>query len=205
VRPYVTFDRDVVASTPALGAIESRYTISLRRGDEVCVRPVTLTGRSQLARFRVLDADGPPVPPLEITARAPGYEAKTTLSGYDAPGDQIPPAKVEAPDRELRGEVCARNTGSEPVELIGTDEIRSQVPAETLLNGEPQPNKEIELTLLEDRKAGLIERPGDLVEHARTLTADFAPEWLLWIVLVLVVAGIPIGAIAGLYLSVRRG
>ena len=203
LRPFVTFEHDAVESTPALGALESRFTVTMKPGDETCIQPVTLTPRSEVARFRVLAAKGRPVP-IVVTASGDGYRSSAVIRDYAAPGDQLPLARLTPPDRELQGRVCARNAGRQPVELVGTDEIRSQVVAETIVNGEPQPNKEIELTLLQEDRRSWLARTGELVGHARAFGADFTPEWLLWIVLVLAALGIPAAAIAGFFLAVRE-
>lgn len=204
LRPYATFDRDVTQSTPGLGALDSRYTLELKPGDEACVEPVTLTERSQVARFRLLVREGRAAPPVEVTASGPGYRSTARVSGYPAGGDVLPLANLTPPDRELDGRVCARNAGRTPVELVGAQDMRSIVPAKLLLDGEEVPGKDVELTLLERERRSLLERPGDLVAHARDLTADYAPAWLLWILLVLVAAGLPAAAVGGLYAAVRR-
>ena len=202
LRPFATYDRDVVDSTPGLGALDSRYTVTLRRDQEACIRPVTLTPHSEIARFRVLAPAKRPAPPLEITASGPGYRSSATVSGYPTGSDQLPRAELDPPGRTVTGEVCARNAGRTPMELVGAQDIRSQVPAALLVDGEDVAGKDIELTLLQGEPKSIAERPGDLVARARDLTAGFAPEWLLWIVLVLVALGIPAAAIGGYVVAV---
>ena len=204
LRPFATTDRDVVQSTPGLGALDSRYTVRLRPGDRACVRPVTLTPRSQQARVRVLAPQTAPAPPIEVTARGPGYRATGTIAGYRTGGDDIPAAALTPPARELDGEVCMRNAGRTPVELVGAQDIRSQVPAELVVDGDVVAGKDLELTILERERRSIVERPGELVDHARALGPDFAPAWLLWVVLVLVAVGLPVAAVAGFFGAVRR-
>jgi hypothetical protein len=202
-RGFLTTEHDVVVSTPGLGPLEQRYEASLRPGGIACVRPVTLTPESRAARFRVNTKRGGPVP-VEIVARGPGYRASNVVRDYPSPGDHLPIVPLTPPPRELQGEVCARNVGERPLAVVGTQEIRSLVAAELLVNGAAVPGKDLELTMLEAERRTLLERPGDLVAHAQTLAADFTPRWLLWVVLVLVVPGIPLAAAAGLLALSRR-
>ena len=204
LRPFATFERDVVQSTPGLGALDSRYTLALEPGDVACMKPVTLTPDSEIARLRVLAPEGAPSPPIEITARAGGYRATATAVGYPAGGDTLVAGALDPPDRELRGEVCARNAGETPVELVGAQDVRSLVPADLTFNGEAVEGKDLELTLLEAERRSIAERPGELIDHASKLTASFAPEWLLWIVAVLVLLGIPAGIVGGFFVAVGR-
>jgi len=204
LRPYAMYERDVTQSTPGLGALDSRYTLELKRGDEACVEDVTMTPRSHVARFRLLVRQGDATPPVEVTASGPGYRSSTTMSGYPAGGDVLSLATLTPPEREVDGKVCARNAGRIGVELVGAQDLRSLVPAKLVLNGEEIPGKDVELTLLERERRSLVERPGDLVDHAREFTAGYAPTWLLWILLVLVAGGVPAAAIGGLFLAIRR-
>jgi hypothetical protein len=203
LRPFATFEREVVQSTPGLGALDSRYTLALEPGDEACIDPVTLTPGSQVARFRVLAPKDRPAPPLEITARAGSYRSSGTAEGYPTGGDVLVTAELDPPERELRGSVCARNAGETPVELVGAQDIRSLVPADLLFNGDPIEGKDLELTLLERERRSIAERPGELIEHAQALGADFAPTWLLWVIAVLVLVGVPVVVVAGYFLAVR--
>lgn len=204
LRPFATVDREVVSSTPGLGPLDQRYTLTLRPRDEACVKPVVLTERSQKARFRLVKPGGPPVPPVVVTARGPGYSSSARIASYAAPGDQLPHFKLTPPQRELIGEVCIRNAGRQALDVVGTDEIRSHVPAEIVLNGEPIPGgKELELHLLEERERSFLDRTGVLVDNAHTLSSGYLPKFLVWVLLVLAAIGMPAAVIGGLFLSVR--
>jgi hypothetical protein len=205
LRPFVTFDHDVVVATPALGALEQRWTATLQPGDEACIRPVVFTPDAEVVRLRVLTEKDDKASPIEVVARGPGYESKTVLEGYGTGFDQTPLARITPPEGEVEGEVCARNAGTrDPVQLVGTDEIRSQVPAETIVNGQAQDGKELEVTLLEAERRTYLSRTGEILDRASALTAGYAPTWLLWIVCVLAALGIPAAIVAGLYRALRE-
>ena len=202
LRPFATLDRDVVQSTPGLGALDSRYTATLNAGDEACIEPVTLTPESQVARMRVLAPDGRPAPPVEITATAGSYRSSGRAQGYPTGADQLVTVELDPPDRKVRGRVCVSNAGRGKVDIVGAQDVRSQVPAKLTLNGTEEQGKDLELTLLEAERTSIAERPGELIAHARDLAPDYAPTWLLWILAVLVALGLPAAAIGGYYLAV---
>lgn len=203
MRSWLAPDRDVIVATPSLGGLEARETIPLRRGQQACVQPVVLTPESAVARFRVVDPDGKrPVPDLRVTATGPGYRSAATVRDWGVPGDQTPSAPLAKPGGEVRGRVCVRNLGPERMEVVGTNEFRSRVPAVTTRDGAPAPdNVQAELTLLEREPSPFSSRVGDMVDHASLLTGGIAPPWLLWALLVLTVAGLPLLVLAGVLLS----
>jgi hypothetical protein len=202
MRPYVTLERQVPVATPGLGALESRATVPLLPGDEVCIRPVIFDPKVRMAQVRIVAPKGPTGPPLRFTASGPGYRSTARVEGWEAPGDQVPEIPLTPPPRDVTGQACIRNEGRTRAELVGTDELRSIVFAETVRNGRVVEGIDLELSLLAPR-ARLIDRPGELVEKVSLMSGGI-PTWLLWGLLVLVVAGIPTGAVAALVLSLRR-
>ena len=204
LRPFATFERDQIVSTPGLGPLAERYTFTLQPGDEACIKPVTFTPETEVARLRILSEKDDAPAPIDVTASAPGYRSTARLSGYPTGFDQTPPARLTPPDREVEGQLCARNAGArggDPVQIVGTGEIRLQVAAETLVNGKPVDGKEMELTLLRAERRSLLAGMGTIIGHVRAVAAGYAPEWLLWILAVLAAVGIPVAVVAGLYRS----
>lgn len=201
IRPFVTYDRPVIQSTPGLGALDTRTTIPLRRRDEACLRPVILTPSSRIARLRLNAKD--PGPALEVTARGGDYSSSTRVDGYGTGSDQVVDATLDPPERKVVGELCVRNLERGAADIVGAEDVRSQVPAGVYLNGELVPGREMELALLEDAGEPLLERPGQLVDRAHAVTGSVVPEWSLWVLLIVVALGFPAAIAGGFALSAR--
>src|SRR5436190_17311669 len=79
--PYLTQEREVIASTPTPNAITAVTPIPLKPRSQVCTSQVSYNPDSQVARFVTAGAVEAKGPPLAITASGPRYRARATVPG----------------------------------------------------------------------------------------------------------------------------
>ena len=63
---------------------------------------------------------------------------------------------------------------------------------------------DISLTFLDTRPHSLLGRAGTIFEHASNLTDNLIPVWLIWILAVLILFGVPLGMLAAFYWALRE-
>ncbi len=199
---YAADLRQATTSSPTLSALFSRAVFRLRDGDVACIAPVTYYADTGRARFRV-QAPRAPGPRETVEATGPGYRETATTARLPPETEGTVDLEIRPPGREVTGRFCWRNRGPTPVQLIGTNELRSLTPVEATLNGRPRRGEEIELVLLERGGHSLRSRRGELIERAASLTGGLVPTWLLWPV-ALLVFGAPLLLAAAFALSVWR-
>ena len=199
--PFLTTKAQPIESTPSLAGLFSRSTVPVPGGGTACVKPVTFVAKASFARFTV-SAPGRRAPRLRITAVAPGYRAGGEASGYPPQTDAPVQVFIPAAPRTVTGTLCVTPLGHEGIELVGTSEPRSLAYAETIVDGKPaQGGVDVAVTLLEAKRASLLGRAGEILDRASDFTGGWAPVWLLWPLLVLAVAGLPLGVVAALLVA----
>ena len=182
-RPFLTREHEVLSATPAPIALYEPTTVALRPGATACLHGVTFAPDAEVAGFT---ADGP----LVVTAAAPGYRARAV--GRDR-------VAITPPRRSVTGRLCLRNAGRRPVAIAGTTDPGSTAPPVTTIDGRPIA-PDIALALYERAPASDLARAGEIVRHAAALA--WSPG-VLWVLVLLVLVGVP-GAIAyGFALSLR--
>jgi hypothetical protein len=108
--PYLTQQREVIASTPTPNAITAVSPIALKPRSQICTNQVSYSPDSQVARFVTAGPLEPKGPPLAITASGPGYRAGAKVPG-GYPGTGAVEVRLAPPNRSLIGEFCIRNAG----------------------------------------------------------------------------------------------
>ena len=192
--PWATEEREVVESTPAHTPLYQRVEVPVAPGKEVCVEPVTIPRRADRLRFGVLTG-ARPGPELAVTATAPGYRAEARIpAGYvDA---LTLDADIAPPKRDVRGAVCFRNAGERSAGLVGTTDARILARADPTVDGQRLPTTEVSLQVMRRERASLASRTGELFDHAANVAPGFAGRWLFALLALVVVLGVPLGALA---------
>jgi hypothetical protein len=198
--PFVTAKSRAVESTPSLAGLLSRSTVHVGAGETACVKPVTFVAKKTIARFTVNARGRRPVP-LRIVADAPGFHSESDVLDHP-PGVDAPAEVTLAPaPRSVTGALCLTPKGA-AVDLVGTNEPRSLAFADTFVGGKRAPSGvDAAVTLLEAHSTSLAGRTSAILDHASAFTGGWAPVWLLWPALVLVVVGLPAGALAALVMA----
>jgi len=187
--PWLARDREVVEATPTHPPLYAPLAVEVKPGGRACVRPVTLTARTEIVRFGMADdrrAD------IHVVLRGPGYRHTAAVQAFGPLVD----AGIARPPRDMRGEVCFENVGREVARLRAHSDARILSRPETIVDGAPVPGVDIGVTLMRRGRAGYASRLGDMLARADALGPGFATPWLIAIVGLLALVVIPAGALA---------
>lgn len=202
VSGFVTDRREASTSSPGLGALFTREVVLLRAGGRACMRPVTFYADTGQARVR-MRAPRSPTPRIDLQMRGPGYSGVARIPRLDPQVEVMTAAEFPRPGREVTGELCFRNRGPTPIQLVGTNEGRSLTPVDLRVNGRLKPTADLELVLLKAGSHSLGSRRSELIDRAASLSGGWLPSWVLWPV-VLLLAGVPLLVAALFGVSVWR-
>jgi hypothetical protein len=195
--PWLTMQRDVVSSTPIRNELTFLQPIVLHAGQRGCLDDVTLDPSTQVARLTIGRA---PLSGgrLSIETAGPGYRATVTARTSQSGQLDIP---FSPPRRGVVGTLCARNAGRGTIELAGTADSRALTRSSIAIDGVQHPEA-FSLTLLETGRRSYLDRVPQLVDRVTALSA--LGPWFLWLLVPLLVVGVPAGVIAALYLALRE-
>ena len=186
--PWLTQQRDVIVSTPSPPGLFASATVPVKGGQQLCWSNLVLQHESQvIGVFPVTGAaQGPP---LRFELTAPGYSSTASVpTGYGdhqllrVPLGHSPPGAV--------GKLCVRPQGGS-LQFVGTTEPRTRSRPDITVGGKPY-DADAVLYFYRRTPAGIISRLGDIAAHAQVVAAPFFGRWLLFALLVLFGAGIPI-------------
>jgi hypothetical protein len=195
--PWSTADRQVIAGSPSLGGLYSISAPKLRKGARACVSYVPLTTEVRSVSIVARTATQPV--PLTLELSAPGYKT-TALAPANWPSGGPTPVTValpKSPPRDVVGKLCITNAGTHSIDLVGTDEPRSQVAAQSTIDGKPV--SDLAVTLYGGQES-VLSRTGTIVGHAADLTST-VPSFIAWIFVLALVIGVPLAALLALSIS----
>jgi hypothetical protein len=188
--------RDIVVSTPTLVGLITVANTELSADDTACLEPITFTPEAPQVQLTI-QSDA--TRSLELEVRGPGWSERHPFTSVGA--RNIVRVPVDPP-RTLTGTLCVTNTGHGKATLIGTNEPRSRTAVSMTVNGRPGPEGQtFAVSLLGKSPQTLLARLDDAVRGASTLSGGLAPEFLLWILLVVCVVGILAFPVAALFLA----
>jgi hypothetical protein len=203
-RPVLTDRREVIASSPGVEPLFSRADVALAPTRRLCIAPVLLTPRTARVQMKVDTARGA-ASGLEIEVDAVGYNAAQRVPVVPAHALLPIAAYITPPSRNLDGRVCLANHGRRAVNVLATNEAQSLTTAQATVDARPVPNRTVALLLLEAKQRSVGSRLSTIFDRAAQLTGGLIPAWLLSPVLVLMLVGVPLAAIAALWLSMGAG
>ncbi|HEX7292238.1 MAG TPA: hypothetical protein VF250_14030 [Conexibacter sp.] len=198
ILPWLTRDREVVSSTPVRTELLAPQEIALQPGQRACVARVPFDPDGRVARVTIARAGAGPAR-LSLAASGGAYRAQASArvpADYEGALD-IPFAP---PTRDLIGTLCVGNAGGRAIALAGTVHPWAIVRPQMTLDGQPVAEA-FTLTLLEPGRRSYLARVPQLVERAAALSA--VGPWLFWLLLALLVVGVPAGVTAALTLALR--
>jgi hypothetical protein len=199
--PYLTQQREVIASTPTPNAITAVSPIALKPRAQICTNQVTYNPDSQVARFVTAGAPQAKGPPLAISASGPGYRARSQVPG-GYPGSGPVEVRLAPPNRSLIGEFCIRNSGRAQVVLAGTQEGRTVGRSIATVDGAQLPTQ-LSLTLRRAKGASVLDRAGSLLSHDAALN-PMTPALVALLGLAVLIL-VPLGAFWALAMSFKAG
>jgi hypothetical protein len=158
-----------------------------------------LDTRSEEARFRVGTYFGPPVP-LDLTIAGGAYtEHREVPATYrDSEVIRVP---IEPPARETAVSICIRNRGDRRVALYGAAD-RTNSRSQVRVDGRPV-TPDFGIVFYEREPASILERMPTALQRATVFRGPLTAD-LLWVAIVLIVVGTPLGVLLALYWSLSE-
>lgn len=202
--PALTRERQPVASTAAPSPFFGTTPIDLRQGQQLCAEDILIPPDAKIAQMVMEQPADRPSPPLEVRLSGPGYDSAPSRVEPGIAGGTIVYVDIDPPDREVFGRLCVRNLGRTSARLVGTTEFRTQAAQQASVDGEPIA-ADLTLTFLDDRRVSALAFLPEIVDRMTTFRAFLGAEWLLWLLLVLVVVGVPAAAFYALYRALAGG
>jgi len=208
--PYATRKRPLVAGVPApplslgRGQFASNPVarqLVVRAHGQACMDNVTIEPQAGLVEFGVEPANGGSSggPPVEVAFRAPGYRASGEVpAGYL--GASRVAVSFTAPEHAVIGTACFIDKGSSAIVLEGTYQAETTYRSLTTVNGK-HVGGQVALTFLGEQRRRLIDRLGEVFGHVSVLTDRLVPVWLVWLLAVLVVLGVPFCVLGALWFA----
>ena len=183
--PFATEDRRVATAIPQPPPLFLQDLVEVRPGEEACLREITINPRGEVAELK-LATFGRPGIPFTLTLSGDGYRSAVRMGGTYVDNDVVA-LTVRPPDRPVRGQACVRNDGRVRLALYGASD-RTRTGAATRVDGRlSKPN--LQIAFYERERSSLASRLPEIAERMST----FRPvaRWEVWVLGVLVLAGVP--------------
>jgi hypothetical protein len=193
--PSLDRSRPEIASTPTVRPFATQVRVNVAPGARACVGDAIFEPVAQSALVQV-DTRGRPGPPLRVTATAPGYSAGGSVAGgYPDGAAVLLPLSAAAPREIAGGALCIVNGGRHLIGLVGPGDLRSISGAPVTVEGRPG-QRQFSVTLMSRSSPSIASRAGRVLQRA----SAFRPvgRGVLWPLAILVVAGVPLLALAAL-------
>lgn len=189
----LTRERTPVASTGTPPPFGVRSPILVRPGQELCAEDVLLSSRAAVAEL-VLDQGRTPAPPLSLTVRS--GDRRSAPVAVPGGGTGVFPlrAPFTAPSTDERGSVCLRNDGRVAAQFVGTEEFRTMTGLRTTVDGQPVP-PDVALNFYEGSTVSVMSFLPRIIDYMTAFRGFLGAAWILWPLLVLVVAGVPLAVL----------
>lgn len=110
---------------------------------------------------------------------------------------------ITPPRRSLIGTACFINMGTTAVLLDGSNESRLAGRSSLSIAGKPVSGN-VALAFLNDHRQSRLSLLGEVIGHISNLTDHLIPAWLIWIVLVMTVFGMPVAIAAAFFRALRE-
>jgi hypothetical protein len=138
---------------------------------------------------------------VEVTLSATDYHSSLSVpGGYGGGSVSLP---ITPPKHSLITTVCFMNNGHETVLLDGTTEPRTVSRSYVEIGGRAVVG-DIALTFVEPNPRTLLDRLGEVFDHASNLTDGLVPAWAIWIFALLTAFGVPISIIFAFHSAVHE-
>ncbi|HEV7772187.1 MAG TPA: hypothetical protein VGO48_02725 [Conexibacter sp.] len=198
--PRLTQRGDVVSSTPVRADLASVQPIVLAPGARACLEQVTLDAAARIAQVTIASTAGGNAG-TRLALETSGAGDRATATAIVAPGQAGPlDIPFTPPPHGAIGTVCVRNTGAHRVALAGTADPRALTRSTIVIDGARQ-GQAFSLTLREAGDRSLLNRVSQLVDRTAALSA--VGPWLLWLLIPLLLLGVPAGVVAALRIALR--
>jgi hypothetical protein len=194
-RPFVTTDRAYPASIPQPSPLFSIGFDGLTSDQRVCMRPVVVDRRSEVAVFRA-NTFGKPGSAVDLTIAAPDYRFAARIPGGYADNAALS-VPVRPPAHDVAATVCFRNAGTRRIALFGAND-RTQAPLTVTRDGKGD-SAPVQLAFYERDPASILDRLSLSLSRLQVFRPGFLGPWLFWPLLLVCVAGVVLGPLWALW------
>jgi hypothetical protein len=198
--PRLTQRGDVVSSTPVRADLAAVHPIALAPGARACLDQVTLDAAARIAQVTIASTvggnDG-----TRLALETSGVGTRATATVVVPPGMAGPlEIPFTPPAHGAIGTLCVRNVGHHRVALAGTGDPRALTRSTIVVDGQRQ-GEAFSLTLREAGDRSLLDRVSQLVDRTAALSA--VGPWLLWLLIPLLLLGVPAAVLVALRIALR--
>jgi hypothetical protein len=191
VRPFAATQRDAAAEIVSPASLAQTDVVELRRGHPVCFDRAVIEQHSELIRFKVSSPNGP-APEIDVHIKGGVYDYTAKVP----PGTQdgtllampVPAAPTDIPVR-----VCLRNRGEPAIGLFASND-RTRSRSVATIDGEST-GKSVWFGFYELTPKAITERLSATIARMTVFRPGYVTAGVLWGLLVLLVAGVPIGVV----------
>jgi hypothetical protein len=198
--PYLTRDRDYVATTPQPSPLFAVATIPLPAGQRACMDHAVVDHYSEQARLLVGTYKRPAVP-LELSLTGAGYRAGARIPPTYADSRPFEVA-VRPPARPVEVTICVRNAGARRIALYASaDRTRSR--SQVRVNGHPV-SPDFDIVFTERRPVSILHRLPVSLQRASAFRFFGVSPATLWPLLILFAVGVPLAVLLAFVRSLAR-
>src|SRR4051794_4527110 len=190
--PWLVRDRDTPAAVPSPAALFSTALVRVNGGQSACARDVAVDRRARSAQFTVATYGQTKGPPLTFAMAGPGYRVAARVpAGY--PDNSPLSVPVPAPPRAVLVRACVRNDGRRPIALFASSD-RTVSRSRVAVDGKLQ-DASYWLRFAEARGHSVLQRAPATMQRITVFRPGIVGRGALWVLLALVVVGIPLGVL----------
>ncbi|MDO8210007.1 hypothetical protein [Conexibacter sp. CPCC 206217] len=198
--PFATEDRQLYGTFPQPDAVAAVTLVGLRGGQRACLDEAVVDPHSEVAQLRV-GTYGRPAQPLRLTLTGDGYRQTVAIPASGYGDNELLAIPVTPPAAPVEVVICLANEGSRRVALYGTAD-RAKTRSTTRIDGVRQAANPA-IRFAEARPASLADRVSTLADRIEVFRPSLLSGWMLWLLLALVVVGVPAGAVLALDRALR--
>jgi len=189
--PYLTRERDYLATTPQPDPLFTVATIPLYPGQRACMDRAVVDQYSELARLRV-GTYGRRAEPLEFSLSGAGYHAAYRVPATYADSQPFEVA-VRPPAGPLETTICLRNVGERRIALYASDD-RTNSRSRVLVDGR-KVLADFDIVFSERRPVSIADRLSVGLQRASAFRFFGVSPVTLWPLLILFVVGVPLAVL----------
>ena len=178
--PALRTERPPTIYTPGLSGVTVRSQSPVPAGGKACTTPIYLTKESSRVQY-LLAGPVTSTAGIGLTVVGSGLEGKATGASLQPAGTDtlltLSFSPVAATDG-LAARICLRPSKA-PLSLVGTDESRSAVVAQTSVDGKKL-TAQVAIVLLGKENRTTAEALSDVPARVSATTLGLMPTWLVW-------------------------
>ena len=191
--------REFVASSPQPSPLFETRFVTVGSGEELCLQDVTAVPGALLAQLRVSINGREPVPLTLRMFGSGGYFALARIPPTYR-DDDVLNVPIDGPARPVHARACVRNDGRHAVAFYAAPDASPTLAAEIdRSNVDDNPV----LRLLEAERGTIGGHAARIAEQVTVFRPPFVGAWLVWLLALLVVVGLPALVTLALWRALR--